>query len=136
MLKFIFKITAISATVSAVRPQLRDSDPKSLSDVYRMTHDQSTLAEDFQDATDEIIKTSIKIYQSLLSLVKSNNSKPITIVAPGQSPSYVALAMLNLSIYDPDKVNLATLKTKIEFEFCKASILNLESSNLIVEFWI
>lgn len=115
MLKFTFKIIATSATVTAVKPQLRNGVPKSLEDVYRMTHDQSTLEGDFHIATDEIIKTSIEIYQSVLSLVKFNNSGPITIVAPGQSPSYMALAMLNLPIYNPDMVNLVTLESKIDF---------------------
>jgi hypothetical protein len=33
----------------------------------------------------------------------------MTLVAPGQSPAYLALAMLNLEIYDPAKVNIVIL---------------------------
>jgi hypothetical protein len=33
----------------------------------------------------------------------------MTLVAPGQSPAYISLAMLNLKIYDPSKVNIVIL---------------------------
>ena len=61
-----------------------------------------------EQSVDEVIDTATKIYQSLLDKVDAKQP-PMTIIAPGQSPSYIALAMLNLPIYDPDKVNMVVL---------------------------
>jgi hypothetical protein len=43
--------------------------------------------------------------------------KATTLFAPGQSPAYVALAMLNLANYDPAKVNIVILPmSSLKFE--------------------
>jgi hypothetical protein len=67
----------------------------------------------------EIIKTAEAIYMSVLDMYNEDllapraphllAPRPLTIVAPGQSPSYVALAIINLPIYDANKVDVVVL---------------------------
>lgn len=55
------------------------------------------------DCVKELIEASYNIYSDLLKKGES------TIVCGGQSPSYYCLAMMNFSIYNPDKVNIIIL---------------------------
>lgn len=86
--------------------------PTSLQAVYKATastvHGRYGNREaSVEEGVDEIIKTAEGIYTSVLK--KYQPSKPLTIVSPGQSPSYVALAMINLPTYNARKVDVVVL---------------------------
>ena len=74
-----------------------------------------------QTYADEIVDTAEELYQSLLKSV-GKNTGPMTIVACGRKPSYLAATILNLPIYDPKKVNLVVLP--MDFENLDASALS------------
>ena len=72
------------------------------------SHYQTQTYEFLETGVDEIVQVAHQIYSSQLARVNKGES-PITLVAPGQSPSYLAFTMLNLPIYDPAKVNMIVL---------------------------
>ena len=56
------------------------------------------------DCIEELIVSSYSMYNRLLK-----EDTPITIVCGGQSPSYYCLAMMNFTIFNPDRVNIVVL---------------------------
>ena len=67
---------------------------------FDITTGHQTLSECVKD----LIETSYKIYSDLLS-----KNIPITIICGGQSPAYYCLAMMNLTIFKPENVNIIIL---------------------------
>jgi hypothetical protein len=55
----------------------------------------------------ELIETASSIYKVVKKAAETNG--PISLVCGGQSPAYFALSMLNLPIYDPEKVDIIVL---------------------------
>lgn len=55
----------------------------------------------------ELVITAFNIYSFLLS--ESVVCGPISLVCPGQSPAYFALAMMNLCVYKPNLVEIQVL---------------------------
>jgi hypothetical protein len=88
---FFNKNPVISSSSSLVKPI-------NMTDKYNFeTINKSTLG----GCVKELIEESYKIYEYYLE-----KNKQTTIVCGGQSPSYYCLAMMNFSIYDPEKVNI------------------------------
>ena len=99
-------------TPAVETPAVETSLPKSLQDVYARTalaagpNYRYVTSPTLEECVDDVVKKAEEIYKSVLGMSRSG---PLTIVSPGQSPSYVALAMINLPIYDPKKVDVVVL---------------------------
>ena len=101
--------TSMKDVCAEIEPSKDALLPWSYSDNTKLfSHYQTQTYEFLQTGVDEIVQVAYKIYSSQLARVNKGES-PITLVAPGQSPSYLAFTMLNLPIYDASKVNMIVL---------------------------